>query len=49
MNASLKLIVVSEKSLHESKMFLPHVAMLRAVYAVVCVCVCHNSVLYQNG
>ena len=34
--------------------FLPHEAMLSAVFAVVvclcvCVCVCHTPVLYQNG
>jgi len=31
-------------------LFLPHDAMLSAVYAiVVCLCVCHTLVLYQNG
>jgi len=30
--------------------FLPRDAMLSAVYAVVvCLCVCHTLVLYQNG
>jgi len=30
--------------------FLPRDAMLSAVYAVVvCLCVCHTPVLYQNG
>ena len=39
-------VIIAEKC----KSFLPRDALLSAVYAVVvCLCVCHTPVLYQNG